>query len=67
MVEAAPKFYRSGNSRHTRNLRCARDQGNEVLTGPYPEEEFYADLMRVTVGDSDTELAQLTIAESKHL
>ena len=67
VVEAAPKFYRGGNSRHTRNLRCAHDHGNEVLTGPYTEEEFLGDLMRVTDGRSDEELARLTISESKQL
>ena len=67
VVEAAPKFYRGGNSRHTRNLRCAHDHGNAVLTGPYPEEEFLDDLMRVTDGRSDEELARLTISESKQL
>ena len=41
VVEAAPKFYRGGNTRHTRNLRCAHDAATETLTGPYPEEEFY--------------------------
>ena len=67
VVEAAPKFYRGGNSRHTRNLRCAHDHGNAVLTGPYPEEEFLDDIMRVTDGRSDEELARLTISESKQL
>ena len=39
-VEASSKFYRGGNTRHTRNLRCAHDEGNEILTGPYQQEEF---------------------------
>ena len=67
VVEAAPKVYRGGNTRHTRNLRCAHDEGNEILTGPYPEDEFWDDLMRVTGGETDPELARLTIAESKTL
>ncbi|MCP1336727.1 FAD-dependent tricarballylate dehydrogenase TcuA [Hyphomicrobiales bacterium FT118] len=67
VVEAAPKFYRGGNSRHTRNLRCAHDEGNEVLTGPYPEEEFWDDLLRVTGGQTDEALARFTIAQSKEL
>ena len=25
VLEGAPKFYRGGNTRHTRNLRCAHD------------------------------------------
>ncbi len=67
VVEAASKFYRGGNTRHTRNLRCAHDEGNEILTGPYPEEEFWDDLMRVTGGQTDEDLARFTIAQSKEL
>ncbi|ESR25526.1 FAD-dependent tricarballylate dehydrogenase TcuA [Lutibaculum baratangense] len=67
VVEAAPRFYRGGNTRHTRNLRCAHDEANEVLTGPYPEEEFWDDLLRVTGGETDEELAKFTIRESKEL
>src|SRR5829696_8953275 len=48
VLEAAPEFYRGGNTRHTRNIRCAHDAANEVLTGPYPEHEFWDDLQRVT-------------------
>lgn len=67
VLEAAAKFYRGGNTRHTRNLRCAHDEGNEILTGPYPEEEFWDDLMRVTKGETDEDLARFTIAQSKEL
>ena len=65
VVEAAPKFYRGGNTRHTRNLRCAHDAATDTLTGPYPEEEFYDDLMRVTGGRTDEALARHMIHESK--
>lgn len=67
VVEAAPPFYRGGNTRHTRNLRLAHDAANEVLTGPYPEEEFWDDLLRVTHGETDEPLARFTIAQSKEL
>src|SRR6266478_6041326 len=40
VLEGAPKFYRGGNTRHTRNMRCAHDAATEILTGPYTEEEF---------------------------
>ena len=39
VLEAAPKFYRGGNTRHTRNMRCAHDSATETLTGPYSEED----------------------------
>ncbi len=67
VLEGAPEFYRGGNTRHTRNLRVAHDAPNEVLTGPYPEEEFLDDLLRVTEGETDLELARFTIARSKEL
>jgi tricarballylate dehydrogenase len=65
VLEGAPKFYRGGNTRHTRNMRCAHDAATEILTGPYTEEEFFEDLLRVTGGQTDEELARLMIAESK--
>jgi len=65
VLEAAPKFYRGGNTRHTRNMRCAHDAATDILTGPYTEEEFWEDLLRVTGGKTDEELARHMIAESK--
>ena len=65
VLEGAPKFYRGGNTRHTRNMRCAHDAATETLSGPYPEVEFFDDLMRVTGGQTDETLARLMIAESK--
>jgi tricarballylate dehydrogenase len=65
VLEAAPKFYRGGNTRHTRNMRCAHDAATETLSGPYTEEEFFDDLLRVTGGKTDEELARLMISESK--
>lgn len=67
VVEAAPEIYRGGNTRHTRNLRLAHDAANEVLTGPYPEEELWEDLWHVTAGETDEELARFTINQSKEL
>ena len=65
VVEAAPKFYRGGNTRHTRNMRCAHDAATETLTGPYTEEEFWQDLLFVTQGNTDEQLARFMIAQSK--
>jgi tricarballylate dehydrogenase len=67
VLEAAPKFYRGGNTRHTRNMRCAHDSATEILTGPYSEEEFWEDLLRVTGGDTDEQLARFMIRESKEV
>ena len=67
VLEAAPKVYRGGNTRHTRNMRCAHDCATATLSGPYTEEEFLDDLLRVTGGRTDEELARLMIAESKRV
>ncbi len=67
VLEAAPKFYRGGNTRHTRNMRCAHDAATEILTGPYTEDEFWEDLLRVTGGQTDEELARFMIRESKEI
>jgi len=67
LVEAAPRWQRAGNSRHTRNLRLAHARANAALTGPYPEAEFLDDLLRVTEGATDPELARLTIDRSTEL
>jgi tricarballylate dehydrogenase len=56
VVECAPPEFRGGNSRHTRNLRS---MGIE-----YPEDEFFADLMLVTAGETNEALARLTIQSS---
>ncbi len=67
VLEAAPKFYRGGNTRHTRNMRCAHDSATATLTGPYTEEEFWDDLLRVTGGETDEALAKFMIAQSKDM
>src|SRR3979490_1831498 len=67
VLEGAPKFYRGGNTRHTRNMRCAHDAATDILTGPYTEQEFWEDLKRVTGGQTDENLARLMISESKDI
>lgn len=63
VVESAPHALRGGNSRHTRNLRVAHAAPTDVLTDAYPEEEFLADLRRVS-GTTDEALAALAIRRS---
>jgi len=65
IVEAAPKAYRGGNSRHTRNFRCRHDGPLAVLTDSYHEDEFLDDLMLVTAGVTDPDLAAMTIRMSQ--
>jgi tricarballylate dehydrogenase len=67
VLEGAPKFYRGGNTRHTRNMRCAHDAATDILTGPYTEDEMWEDLLRVTGGATDEPLARMMIHESKDI
>ena len=64
LLESAPREWRGGNSQHTRNLRCMHDAPQDVLLDAYPEEEFWQDLLKVTGGATDEELARLTIRAS---
>jgi tricarballylate dehydrogenase len=61
VLECAPRHYRGGNSRHTRNLRCVHEAPADVLVGTYPEEEYWQDLVKVTGGQTSEPLARLTI------
>ena len=61
VVESAPIHFRGGNSRHTRNMRTMHAGPLDVLTGAYPEEEYWQDLLKVTGGLTDEALARLTI------
>ncbi len=64
VLESAPRDFRGGNSRHTRNMRVMHDQCMGTLIGAYPEEEYLADLVAVTGGQTDEQLARLAIRES---
>src|ERR1700747_1911100 len=48
-------------------MRCAHDAATDILTGPYTEEEFWDDLLRVTGGQTDEQLARFMIRESKDM
>ena len=65
ILERAPKPYRGGNSRHTRNFRCMHSGPCGVLTGVYGEEEYFDDLMKVTKGETDEALARLVIGSTE--
>jgi tricarballylate dehydrogenase len=64
VLERAPRALRGGNSRHTRNLRCAHAAPTPILTDAYPEEELLADLTRINDGETDEALARLVAARS---
>jgi tricarballylate dehydrogenase len=64
VLETAPRELRGGNSRHTRNLRCMHDAPTDLLGDSYAEEEFLADLIRVTGGQISEPLARIVVRES---
>src|SRR5579875_27136 len=64
LLEHAPKAFRGGNSRHTRNLRAMHAAPTSVLTDAYLEDEYWDDLLRVTGGETDEQLARMTIRAS---
>jgi tricarballylate dehydrogenase len=65
VVECAPQHLRAGNSRHARNFRCAHDAPVSVMTDAYTEAEYLKDLLQVTGGQTNEELARLAIRLSK--
>jgi tricarballylate dehydrogenase len=67
VFEAASRDMRGGNTRHTRNLRAQHDDPTDVLTESYSFEEYYDDLLRVTKGVTNSELASLTLKKSAEL
>lgn len=80
VLEKAPEYFRGGNTYFTGGIiRCAYngiedikklipdmspEEEASVEVGQYTEDEFYDDLMRVTEGQADPELAQLLVSES---
>ena len=67
VIETAPREFRGGNTRHTRNLRSVHDEPTDVMSDRYTFEEYWDDLMRVTKGVTNEHLAKLTLASSQAL
>jgi len=64
VLEGAPKAFRGGNSRHTRNLRSMHEAPTDLLIDAYTEDEFVTDLIRVTGGRTDEALARRVVRDS---
>lgn len=67
VIERAPKFYRGGNSRLTRDYRVMHTRDNQYMTGTYLEEEFMEDLRRVGGGKINETMARLVVRGSEEL
>ena len=64
LLECAPKHFRGGNSRHTRNMRLAHETQFEPYTGAYPEKEMWDNYIKATGGADNLELAKMVIRDS---
>jgi len=64
VIESAPREFRGGNSRHTRNFRTMHDAPTDLLVDAYTEDEFFTDLIRVTGGRTNEGLARRVVRES---
>jgi len=67
VLECAPREYRGGNSRHTRNIRYAHESATDYVSGAYPVAEYWDDLMRVTAGKTNEKLARMVLEQSEHV
>lgn len=64
IVERAPAAMRGGNTRHARNFRLMHDEPAWYVPDTYGEEAFFKDLVRVTKGVTDEQLARTLIRSS---
>ena len=66
LLERAPFEFRGGNSKYTRDIRYAHEK-DTFTTGPYSEEEFLNDILKVTHQETNIELARLVVRESRNV
>ena len=80
VVEKAPDYFRGGNTYFTGGIirfafngiddikaiipDMSETEENSVDVGKYTEDDYYDDMMRVTHGLSDPELAQILVSQS---
>lgn len=67
VLERANENMRGGNTRHTRNIRCSHAEADQFFSGPYSEEEHLKDLISVTGGPQNIDLARMAIRGSNTL
>ena len=80
VIEKAPEYFRGGNTYFTGGIirfaynglddirglipDLSETEANSIEVGQYTENQFYDDLMRVTHGLSDPELAEILVSQS---
>lgn len=63
MIEKGDQWSKAGNSKYTRDIRYAHD-ADALTTGTYPAGEFLGDIMSVTGGQTNGELAEFVVKSS---
>ena len=67
LLDRGPAALRGGNTRHTRNVRCAHSWSDAYSPGSYLFAELWQDLCGVGTGPSNEKLAELTVRESENV
>jgi tricarballylate dehydrogenase len=67
LLDRGPAALRGGNTRHTRNIRCAHGWSDAYSPGSYLFAELWQDLCGVGTGPSSEKLAELTVRESENV
>jgi tricarballylate dehydrogenase len=67
LLDRGPAALRGGNTRHTRNIRCAHSWSDAYSPGTYLFAELWQDLCGVGTGPSNEKLAELTVRDSEHV
>jgi tricarballylate dehydrogenase len=65
LLDRGPALLRGGNTRHTRNIRCAHSWSDACSPGSYLFAELWRDLCGVGTGPGNEKLAELTVRESE--
>jgi tricarballylate dehydrogenase len=67
LLDRGPAALRGGNTRHTRNIRCAHSWSDAYSPGSYLFAELWHDLCGVGTGPGNEKLAELTVRESENV
>jgi tricarballylate dehydrogenase len=67
LLDRGPAALRGGNTRHTRNIRCAHSWSDASSPGSYLFAELWQDLCGVGTGPGNEKLAELTVRESENV
>ncbi len=67
LVERGGVVDRGGNTKYTRDIRYAHDKADKYTSGAYSSEEFLRDIVDVTKGETDLDLARIVVERSHEI